>query len=766
VEGVYRMNTSKSFPIDDVISEVRMFLPKLKEASGAVSDLLYACKGTPPWESIRDLIQGMDDLYRTMNTVRGHLSDTDTGRHCLREAIELFLREMPRRFEELNRYMDEESFYESGDCIRYELLPLFSALADSLGDSDEVRRSRFDKNMACVKQRFPRAYAQLQGLEREIDQYEITTSLNGMANMRIMRNKRNSLHLYSRYEPQAQVQRWLTDVHPSLQGKQNAILYGLGFGYHLSTLMEHYSSIDLHVYEPDPQILLAAMEAVDLTPLLERPQLKDLVVGRNKDHRDGLFYRIMKQDKSDMATLSVPVYDRLDPEWKQVFMADAKNAIYNYAASENMHEKFGLEWVRNRLYNMAYTITTPSIRGLKDKLAGIPAVIVGAGPSLEADIEHLRELKEHAFIIAAGTSILSLKHFGIEPHLIVTMDGGEWNYHLFQRVDINNIPLLYVPQVEHRVLEHSSNHLLHVFFNTDVTSVYLADLRAEDPIFRSSHSVTATAIQAAVYCGCGEIIFTGQDLSYPEENVHATGAYNTKEYNQLILDSANLEVENVNGGFNRTTVSMQLTLADIEEFVASYPEIRFINTSRKGAKIKNTVWESMEAVKARHKLLRLDSRFFIDAMDKHLTPYSGDRKAEMIRRVLSMPDQLNAFSEIIKRMKRNLSKLPELSRRKPEKCASVMNEVGKDWGSLAKTDIVNRIFTVFLKKEFSRFDRELPNLTNETHIVRKAGLFVKIIGDLIQAMEEKVPVIEELVNEAARRVLMRAGKAEGDQIHV
>jgi Uncharacterized protein conserved in bacteria len=760
------MTTEVSFDMNEVLDEVRDFLPRLLEAGDSVASMLYNPAGHNFWPLFGDLVQGMDDLYRTMQTVLRRLRE-DGDHALLAEPVEQFVADLARRFGELNRYMDDEAYSDAGDCIRYDLQPLFAQLAAVLGEKEEIRRQRLQSNLAWLKERFPRAYAQLQHAERDLTRYILIPSRNGSMNVAVRTAEGKDVYFYSRYEPESEAARWV-EVHAAeLGGKSNVILYGFGLGYHAAELTRTYPDLNLHIYEPDLQLLLAAMETIDLKALLDRPQVKDFVVGKDKDHRDGLFYRFMKYAKGETATLSIPNYDKLDAEWKRAFVEDAKMAIQNYVSHENMYDKFGLEWTRNALYNMAYNITTPPITGLKGKLAGVPAVIVGAGPSLERDIETLRKLKRHALIIAAGSSIRALKHFGIDPHLIVSMDGGYANYAVFQNMEIQDIPLLYVPQVEYRVIDGTSRHLFHVFFNTDYITMYLMGLGADDPVFRSSHSVTGTAIQAAVWMGCSEVILAGQDLSYPVDQIYAEGSLYAEEHKRDVLSRAVLQVENVAGGYNRTTQSMLLTLRDIEEIIAMFPQTKFTNTSKHGAKINRTGWEDMESVLNRLGRTDVPERVMIDAMVEHLSLYPEARRQALTHRLVSLPSQLEEFERAIQHVRRNLARLPELSRKKPDKCVNTMFAIEKDWGQAVQSIVFNTFFNVLLKREISHFDRELPEVAGETNLIRKADLFVEVVGRLARAIEEKIPHVRDMVRHAIERLESRIQiNASGDGHHV
>ena len=57
-----------------------------------------------------------------------------------------------------------------------------------------------------------------------------------------------------------------------------------------------------------------------------------------------------------------------------------------------------------------------------DQFRDIPFILVGAGPSLDESIEFLREMQDHAIIVASNSPYRKLINSGIKPHLVVTAD--------------------------------------------------------------------------------------------------------------------------------------------------------------------------------------------------------------------------------------------------------------------------------------------------------------------------------------------------------
>src|SRR5690606_16918324 len=115
-------------PETEILDEVRSFIPNLLHACDTVSALLYKPVTSETWTIFGDLVQGMDDLYRTLRAILADWSE-DGQASILREHISVFVDKMYAMFKELNTYMDDEAFAEAGDCLFYELSPLFAELS-------------------------------------------------------------------------------------------------------------------------------------------------------------------------------------------------------------------------------------------------------------------------------------------------------------------------------------------------------------------------------------------------------------------------------------------------------------------------------------------------------------------------------------------------------------------------------------------------------------------------------------------------------------
>lgn len=151
---------------------------------------------------------------------------------------------------------------------------------------------------------------------------------------------------------------------------------------------------------------------------------------------------------------------------------------------------------------------------LAAKGAKWPAVVIGAGPSLDASLGALRRYHDDAILIAVDTATSPLLAAGIEPDYVVTADPtganarhlvglqAEGDFDLIAEVS-TGVDIARVPYWD-------------VFWFQ--TQPY-PDLESEGLRFQvlpSCGSVITSAASFAVLLGCQKIGFVGVDLGYPD----------------------------------------------------------------------------------------------------------------------------------------------------------------------------------------------------------------------------------------------------------
>ena len=214
----------------------------------------------------------------------------------------------------------------------------------------------------------------------------------------------------------------------------------------------------------------------------------------------------------------------------------------------------------------------------------IPAVIVSAGPSLDKNVEELRKVKGHFFIVAVDTALKSLLKRDIIPDLWITIDPQK-PVEFFKDERSYDIPCAFKSTANADILKNVKKVFLldggrgYIEYLIESLGIELADQ------YGSGGSV-ATASFAFLYSlGVKNIILIGQDLAYFGDSSHADGVYDG-------FDFETVNVEGVDGKQVKTRFDwinyIKWFEHSIEMFNVNNLGITVIDATEGGAKIHGT----------------------------------------------------------------------------------------------------------------------------------------------------------------------------------
>lgn len=551
---------------------------------------------------------------------------------------------------------------------------------------------------------------------------------------------KESFFLYSKFDPQYECERWLESTGLDLNVNTDFVVYGLGLTYHLTHIITKFPQVKLFICEPEVGVFIEALKVVNIQDLFSHKNIVKISVGMSKSMLNSYTNSLYYYAKFPIRVLDIPIYRSINSELFLAFLKLLEKITINKIFRKGFYELFGDQMFKNSLRNMIHMYKTPSIDVIKEKFNGSTAIVVGGGPSLQYDIDYLKKQKENCLIIAAGSSVQSLVYMGLEPHLIVSMDPGINNSYVFTRNNLNDIPLLYMPQIHHQIVETHSKYNLFAYYTNDVIINKFIDINERDYTFEPTYSVTGTAIQVAVYLGASTIIFTGQDLSYPGKQMYSPGAIHLKDNIKSDVN-LNLEVENVTGGSNPTTLSMKTTLANIESVIENFPEIAFINCSSKGAVIKGTdfmkineVFESRKGVI--YDFTSIKSIINNSRVDAHPDfTYVRERSIEIIT-------ALDEFIKVSTTVVKELSKLISLSNTNEIEAEKVLRNIESKWSKVINHLIFKDLVEEWMSNELNVYDQKILDVSIETNISIKANLLQETLGTFCIEMNKKLKTMK------------------------
>jgi hypothetical protein len=211
------------------------------------------------------------------------------------------------------------------------------------------------------------------------------------------------------------------------------------------------------------------------------------------------------------------------------------------------------------------------------KCAGMPAIVCGAGPSLNDALPLLATLQDQALIIAGGSAVLALNAYGITPHIMAGIDPGPPHGRFLQQGSFET-PFFYQGRFDCELLQRVQGPLLWI---PDGGSYPLeAWLAAECGVLAerwdAGWTVSNFCTTLVAHLGCTTVVFVGMDLSCGVDGVYASALSGEEHRDALIeLEKGQLYSKN----------DWQMSAEWMGAFAVKHPEIEWINASGAGLEL-------------------------------------------------------------------------------------------------------------------------------------------------------------------------------------
>jgi len=292
----------------------------------------------------------------------------------------------------------------------------------------------------------------------------------------------------------------------------------------------------------------------------------------------------------------------------------------------------------------------------KDQFKDVPAVICGAGPSLQEVYKDLRELENRALILAGGSTITALSENQIKPHLLYAIDPNPEEFTRLAFHTAYDVPLLFGCRVEPNVLYSHVGPIGHFVTGTGgkleewvEKKLGLKDHQVLKGLGQEALSVTTVAFMTAIYLGCDPIIFAGVDLAYSEGKRYAGGVIS--DLHCALEEKPEKAGETLWQEEGLSTLTKWVMERKVIDDVCDlYPEKTFIKATSGGLTFKNILFRPNVLAEIK-KVFDLRSRIHELALNFPLNTTSSEIEGALDHFFKSMRRCKEIVSEIVKELK-------------------------------------------------------------------------------------------------------------------
>ncbi|MDE3036104.1 MAG: motility associated factor glycosyltransferase family protein, partial [Nitrospirota bacterium] len=384
----------------------------------------------------------------------------------------------------------------------------------------------YENHLEALDLRHPELAALL-GTDISMDHIQVAWASSGAARL-LVTTESGVRAVHNEEDPEAVADRTVDklDLESGV-----TVLLGMGLGYLAKALAARLKpGVALLVYEADPGIFKTALQLHDLTEFLSSPRVKVLVGPAARLESE--CYRFLLLTGGTVRVARAESSFRLAPD---LYKAKYEKELLPFleGALTNMFTvgRFGPLFTKNLLEGIPHIALSSGVIELRDLFAGIPAILVAAGPSLEKNVCHVKEAKGRAVIICADTVLGYLLEREIVPDFVVSVDGQTRTYDKYENVDIPpDIALVYHPACNDSIFKHFPGPM----FAMSVGMLAYKWIEHCWPDKGSIESDTQCQMHLgfnlAEWMGCNPIVIVGQDLCCTDNLMHVRGgSYLTPE---------------------------------------------------------------------------------------------------------------------------------------------------------------------------------------------------------------------------------------------
>jgi hypothetical protein len=389
---------------------------------------------------------------------------------------------------------------------------------------DEVNEKNLHKNLERYAF-FSKKTADLIASVRPL-RLSFSKNHNGEINLKVQENDRQTF-IYSPQDIDKEVLEWFQNL--SIQGTKILYVYGIGLGYYYRVAKEWLKkdpSRFLIFLEDDKEVIYHFFQTDLATEILHNKQVYLEYIEPEAVYDNSAVDVLTTAFLFDSYKFTWLDYYKTKKESLSSLSQSFAHSIYSKQGRMGEFLSGSGFFFTNYYNNLQFLDSSYLANSLFEKFHNVPAIICGAGPSLEKNIHLLKTLNNRALIIAGGSAINALNSYDVFSHFNAGIDPNPTQ---LTRILANNeyeTPFFYRNRIYSGALNLQSGSKLYV---TGAGGYKIPEyfegklgIKIEEPI-DEGYNVINFSVSIAKKLGCNPIILCGVDLAYTNNQSYLQG---------------------------------------------------------------------------------------------------------------------------------------------------------------------------------------------------------------------------------------------------
>ena len=534
----------------------------------------------------------------------------------------------------------------------------FSQIIETLFKKDKKLLSTFEKNLLGV------AYY-LAPLAKKLIELGGNKSFNVYAgsnplDINIIAAD-GSAYMYE--NPVSDVEKQLLSFEEAYSLYGSLFIYGLGNGALLKGILENKTHKTIIVFEPEIEIIYIVFHLFDFSKELFASRL---VVAQSELFALAHYYTISQmKDVLNHARvynlyINSPFYDAYHADMNKINenITNAFMRCLQAIGNDSTDALIGINHTTAHIPDMIESIPLKNIinqRGKKTKTA----IIVSTGPSLNKQLELLKQAQNHATIISVDSSYPILKAHGIKPDYVTSIEREQCTSEFF-----NSAPSQFDKDIIFLTATLTHTNTLKYLKGRNAAYIlrplpYETGFEDDDFGYMAyGQSAAHLSFDIALALEHERIIFIGQDLAYGKgRSTHATGHILSGDYDKS--QESKYTIAYGGDGLAETMEVWNLFREFFEYIIAiaqsKNQNLAIYNCTQGGARIAGTIEKPFKAV------------------------LEDDKVFNEIKPSMPLPTKLNKAQQKakLKKYKKHIQKIIAFGKDLQDKCEKLFLELAK-----------------------------------------------------------------------------------------
>ncbi|RRD93856.1 DUF115 domain-containing protein [Clostridiales bacterium COT073_COT-073] len=511
-------------------------------------------------------------------------------------------------------------------------------------------------NKAILKELNPALLEKLEELETEgLKKARVLPSKSGEKTLAYEENGK-TYFLHSRYQPSYEAEK-AADSYADITNEDSVVFYGVGLGYHIKEMLKRVPEIKYYLIEPNLEVLYVFLEHNELKDM-ELGNLEGITIdfGDLEQKIPHILIKYSQEIKLVLHYSCVKYFEEYFEQFRKLFLGSfrrEKDRTIFFALEQ-------LKTVTNEFDNMMTVIESANILNCDlEDIKGKTAIIVAAGPSLDDEIENIREIKKRgmAYILAVGSGVNSLLSQGIHADAVFSYDPSVENQKVLKKIkeeNIKDIPLIFGAGIGSESLkDYPGPKICMLNSHNYIIKHYLKSKTKDMPIVGVGATITVSGLDAALKMGFKQVILVGQNLGITEDKSYSSGI----EYapTEIVKESQYTELEkDVHGNTMKTSTAYLMMREGIEEVIEiSAKDAKVWNATRKGLAIKGAEFKALAELMKEMEPNSVTGRWLETTAEDYDLEYLAKQKEEMFCYKEEVDKQVQQLDSILEDLKKN-----------------------------------------------------------------------------------------------------------------